>query len=185
MPLEQMVVPSERMLTVTLTVQMNCRSANYTIVVVFGVQDRDGDNCDLSHVMTVTDVLPGNPRMFTVNCDILELGAGQEYCYNGSLIGDAGIILDGESHCLLRLITLSVCTSVHVEVSGSGGGGGGLSDEAIIGISSAGLVVSGFIVVIVLILCRLKKKKNNNEGTIKYNYMYMYMYISAFTLHTS
>ena len=107
MPLNQTVVneSSEGRLTVTLTIQEICRNANYTIVVFFGVQNRGGDNCDLSPDInkTATNVLPGVSRTFIVNDTTFKLGDGQKYCYNGSLIGDAGIILDGECHSKVKL----------------------------------------------------------------------------------
>ena len=75
-----------------------CRTANYTIITFFG-QKKGGSDCDFSvNVnMKASNVIPGEPRCFEVNDSILRLSSGEEYCYNGSLIGDAGLH-DGELH---------------------------------------------------------------------------------------
>ena len=71
----------------TLTVKELCRSANYTLVVSFGVKKSDTNYCDLKDnmVMTRVDVKPGEPHEFKVDSSILQIESGQSYCYIGVL----------------------------------------------------------------------------------------------------
>ena len=99
-PAQPLLVTSETAssssLTVCIGVQQMCRTANYAIIMFFGQKD-DGRNCDFNENvnMTASNVIPGEPHCFEVNDSILQLSSGEEYCYIGSLTGDAGR-LDGE-----------------------------------------------------------------------------------------
>ena len=77
---------SDKSATILLTVQKLCRSANYTINVVFKVTSSKGTVLDNNTIaMTATNVTPGAVEYFHVNDSILKLESGQSYCYLVSL----------------------------------------------------------------------------------------------------
>ena len=113
-PLETNDTATVGSLRVCFEVQPLCRSASYTIIVFFGVQTIDG-NCDYSDNVnrTFSDVMPGNSQCLEVDSTDLELST-DEYCYNVSLIGDAGL-LDGKfiSEQLVFPVTVNVTVLTH------------------------------------------------------------------------
>ena len=94
-----------------------CRNANYTIIMFFGLK-KDGSVCDLNDNVntTASNVIPGEPHCFEVNDSILQLSPGEEYCYNGSLTGDAGLLV-GETcntiHIMVHVLLLTVTVLAH------------------------------------------------------------------------
>lgn len=87
-PLIVNTISESSWLIVNVKLQRICRSANYTLVVFFGVMENRG--CYLRNV-TADNIVPGEHRIFEVNNTVLKKPNSSVYCYEASLFSDVGI----------------------------------------------------------------------------------------------
>ena len=88
---------SQNILIVKATVQENCRTGNYTLLVVLEAEYTEREVSTLTNgvAITASGVKPGEPHEFDFSGIIPLLEPGETYRYNVSLVNTDGALVDG------------------------------------------------------------------------------------------